>query len=91
MLDGSGPYLLAAVPAGTWSLVGQAVPPGRGEGPAPAYVGARSPITVGCGTDVRADLELKPVHAPDPPLCRALADVRKHALSVLTAELTGRC
>ncbi|WP_405097743.1 AraC family transcriptional regulator [Micromonospora sp. NBC_01412] len=91
VLDGSGRYELDAVPAGTWSLVVQALPSSqdRCEGFAATYVCTRSPITVSRGIEIKTDLELKPARALDPPLHRALVEVRKHALSALTVELTG--
>ncbi|MEV0678653.1 helix-turn-helix transcriptional regulator [Actinosynnema sp. NPDC050436] len=84
-----GPYLLTAVPPGTWHLLAQSVALGResmlGDGPfaqdLALSVASHGPITVRPGRPVeRADLTLRPICNLDPPVLLALLDVRTHAL-----------
>lgn len=91
VLDGSGEYQLDNVPPGTWYLLTQAVPadPDYCDDPEATYVCTSGPIVVGRNSEIKTDLELKPVRALDPPVLLALLDVRKHALSRMTAQFFG--
>lgn len=90
VLHRPGPYVLDSVPHGTWFLLAHSVAAGLEEvvrgpmaGHQSLHVGSYGPVKVGPDTDaVRADVQLRPLPAPDPRLLRALLDIRSVALTV---------
>lgn len=86
VLNGFGEYELETVPPGTWYLLAQAIPyPDRCDDPAATYVCTYGPITVSRDSEIKADLELRPLRVLDPPVLIALLDVRQHALSSMAS------
>jgi AraC family transcriptional regulator len=90
VLHRTGPYLLTNVPHGTWYLLAHSVAAGLEEvldgpfaGGRTLCVGSHGPIRIRPDTAVRhADVRLRPMDALDPPVLRALLDVRSVALTV---------
>lgn len=89
VLHRTGPYRLDHVPPGTWYLLAHSVAAGLEEavrgplGEAALRVGSHGPVKVGADTAViRADVPLRPVPGLEPPVVRALLDVRSVALTV---------
>jgi AraC family transcriptional regulator len=71
-LPGAGRFTLAAVPAGTWYLLGYRAPAPDARRP---LVGSRGPVTVPAGgPDHHVDLTLRPMSDLDPPMLLALPD-----------------
>jgi AraC-like DNA-binding protein len=88
VLNGFGEYELETVPPGKWYLLAQAIPsdPDRWDDPAATYVCTHGPITVSRDSEIKADVELKPLRVIDPPVLIALLDVRKHALGSMARQ-----
>lgn len=84
VLNGSGPYLLDRVPAGSWYVLAQSVTITGQEalhrpfvGDHALCVGSYGPVDVRSDTViVDADLRLRPMRSTDPPVLLALQDVR---------------
>lgn len=88
ILSGAGPYQFDGVPPGRWYLLAQSVGGdlrtaiGGPAGPdGVVAVATRGPLAVNRDLVIRADLELKPAGALDPPVLLALLDARKAALA----------
>lgn len=93
VLHQPGSYVLEDVPQGSWYLLAHSVAAGleevlralteRTEDGQELRVGFHGPIKVRADTVLRrADVQLRPLLAPDPPVLNALLDIRSVALSV---------
>jgi len=90
VLHRTGPYRLENVPHGTWYLLAHSVAAGfeqavRGPlaGDQTVCVGSHGPVKVGLDTAAsEADMRLGPAPSLDPPVLRALLDVRSVALTL---------
>lgn len=80
VLGRPGPYVLEAVPEGTWYLVAHAAPPpGPAAGDLSGSVGKRGPITVRPdAVPAPADIGLRPMRAVDLPVLAAPFVTRPH-------------
>ncbi|MDP9866416.1 MULTISPECIES: helix-turn-helix transcriptional regulator [Streptosporangium] len=83
VLHRPGPYVLEDVPEGQWHLIAQSVAAGSEnatnyppDGDEALCIGRHGPITVEPGADTAlADVQLRPMHALDPPVLLALRDL----------------
>jgi AraC family transcriptional regulator len=90
VLHQTGPYLLENVPHGSWHLLAHSVAAGLEEavrgplaGDQTLCVGCHGPVRIGPDTAVeRADVRLEPTRTLNPPVVRALLDIRSVALTV---------
>jgi AraC family transcriptional regulator len=93
VLSRPGPYRLEKVPQGAWHLLAHSVAADAEElasrpfvGDDRLTVGSHGPIKIRPDTVVsRADLQLRPMRAFDPPVLLALLDVRSEALRMVNA------
>lgn len=88
ILSGGGPFRFDGVPPGRWYLLAQSVGGdlrtaiGGPTGPdGVVAVATHGPLATNRDLVIRADMELKPAGALDPPVLLALLDARKAALA----------